>query len=458
MRRNERQRPVRKIVHLRTRAPALFMVFLSCFLVACDLPFQLVSSPPPPPGQVLYVLAKQFSAPQQNHTNATIAYTVTALRSSSGQRLWQSVADTLPAANAGLASIVSGGSTLYVSISAPQVSGQPGTGAKGEIIALDAHAGKARWKAGIDGVNIQHLTVAANGDLYMLVDNRVEALDGSSGARLWSVASDPNYPSLRLVVTKSAVYVDQEAYLLPGSQPGSTYDSAVVRALRLDDGHEIWRQEVANTDRDGLGSLVSVSMQADEQTVYLLREGSVQETHGFVTSLFPRATLFALNARDGSPRWSDQTQQGDMWQDFDLFLSGQTLYVRGVASPGLSSMSAFQSQNGARLWTWQTPLVISPFAPPDHIYGSSIIKGESFCALKSSDGSKAWCANYNQAGPVLFGQGRIYLVAFKVIYQGDKISEPPAQLYFLNESDGSLIAQYSPGDERTANIAGLALS
>jgi hypothetical protein len=130
-----------------------------------------------------------------------------------------------------------------------------------------------------------------------------------------------------------------------------------------------------------------------------------------------------------------------------------------VASPGMSSLSAFQALNGARLWTWQTPFVLNPFEPPNHIYGSTLNQGESFCALHSSDGSKAWCAPYNQAGPVVFGgPGTICLVAFKVSYQGPSINEQPAQLYILNESDGSQVAQYSPGPETSATILSLALS
>jgi hypothetical protein len=85
-------------------------------------------------------------------------------------------------------------------------------------------------------------------------------------------------------------------------------------------------------------------------------------------------------------------------------------------------------------------------------------KGESFCALKRSDGNKAWCADYNLAGRALFGQGRVYVVAFKIIYHDATISEEPARLYILNESDGSLIAQYMPGTEKTTALADLALS
>jgi hypothetical protein len=200
-------------------------------------------------------------------------------------------------------------------------------------------------------------------------------------------------------------------------------------------------------------------MQADAQSVYLLRVGQVQEVHGTVAELVPRTTLFALRAQDGSPLWSNPTQAGDVGADFDLFVFGHTLYVRGVASPGQSSLTAFQTLNGSRIWSWHTPFILNPFEPPNHIYGSSLNQGESFCALRSSDGSKAWCAPYNQAGPVVFGgPGTVCLVAFKVSYQGTTLNEQPAELYILNETSGSQVAQYSPGSESSATIQDLALS
>jgi hypothetical protein len=329
----------------------------------------------------------------------------------------------------------------------------------GKIIAVDAAKGKARWTAEIDGAVVQHLSPAANGELYMQVDNHVEALSGMTGRRLWSAPTDANYQVTQLVVTKGAVFVEQEAYMLPAGAGGATYDSAVVRALQLGDGRQIWRQEVANTSVDGLLSLVRVSMQADAQSVYLLRVGQVEEAHAAVAELVPRTTLFALREQDGSPLWSNPTQAGDVGADFDLYLFGQSLYVRGVASPGLSSLTAFETLDGSRLWGWQTPFVLNPFEPPNHIYGSTLNHGESFCALRVSDGSKAWCAPYNQAGPVVFGgPGTIALVAFKVVNQGTSVNELPPQLYILDESNGSQVAQYSPVPELSATIQDLALS
>ena len=375
------------------------------------------------------------------------------MRSSDGQKIWQtSVLNGSSAMGLQGSTIISAGSTLFVIVSMPQKSSQ-----KGQVIALDAQSGQVLWKTTLDGANVWR-PVAANGNLYMEVDQRVEALDGSSGQRLWSVASDAGYDAGALVVTGNAVYVEQEAYFLPAAQR-ETYDKAVLRALHLNDGTEIWRREVANTITDHLSSLVDVDIQADEQTVYVLRNGHVDESHGVVFGPYPRYTLFALHAQDGSLSWSNQTQRSEeAGRQFSLAFFNRVLYMVGVASPGISTLTAFQSQDGKQLWSWQTPFVLSPFAPPNHIYGSSINTGESFCALRESNGSKAWCTNYNQAGPVLFSQGKIYLYAFKIISQSPTFSEQPAQIYVLNESNGSQLAHYSPADVNHMRLENLALS
>ena len=61
-------------------------------------------------------------------------------------------------------------------------------------------------------------------------------------------------------------------------------------------------------------------------------------------------------------------------------------------------------------------------------------------------------------GASLFYQGKIYLYAFKVTYQGSSSSEQPTQIYVLNESDGSLAAHYSPADVTRMQLESIALS
>lgn len=431
------------------------VLLLPCFLAACSNPF-LSSVPPPQPGKVLYALYALWDKPVHSWKDlptTSVKIIAEAMHSGDGQKIWQT---SVPIGSGGTSSlgwtIISAGTTIFVTVSMPQKGGQ-----KGQVMALDAQSGQLIWKTTLDGASIWR-QIAANGTLYMVVDDRVEALDGSSGKRLWSASPNAGYHPGELVVAGNAIYVEQEANFLPATQ-GNTYDSAILRALRLSDGTEIWQREVANTLTDDLSSLVHVGIQADERTVYVLREGQVMESHGNVFGPFPRYTLFALNAQDGSSLWSNQTQRSEeAGRQFSLALFNQVLYMVGVANPGINTLSAFQSQDGKQLWTWQTPFIINPFAPPNHIYGSSLNKGESFCALRDSDGSKAWCASYNQAGPVFFSQGKIYLYAFEVTYQGASSSEQPAQIYVLNERDGSLAAHYAPADVTRMQLQSMALS
>jgi outer membrane protein assembly factor BamB len=430
-----------------TRSMVLLGLLLPCFMAACSNPL-LSSATPPQPGKVLYALYSLWEKPVHSWKDlATTPVTLAAeaMRSDDGQKIWQnSVLTGSVLTSLQSSAIISAGTTIFVTVSMSQKGGQ-----KGQVIALDAQSGQVLWKTMLDGASIWR-PVAANGNLYLEVDDRVEALDGTSGKHLWSASPDAGYHAGELVGTGNAIYVEQEANFLPASQ-GNTYDSAILRELRLSDGTEIWRREVANTINDHLFSLVHVGIQADERTVYVLRDGQDMES--------PRYTLFALNAQDGSSLWSNQTQRSEeAGRQFSLALFNQVLYVVGVANPGINTLSAFQSQDGKQLWTWQTPFIINPFAPPNHIYGSTLNKGESFCALRGSDGSKAWCASYNQAGPAHFFQGKIYLYAFKVTYQGSSSSEQPAQIYVLNESDGSLAAHYSPGDVTRMLLESMALS
>jgi len=433
---------------------------LSCLITACSNPF--LPAAPPQPGKVLYALYDLWDRPIHSRADlahASVALTVKAMSSSDGQKIWQTSVLTGSAVNSIYgASIISAGSTLFVAISTPQAAApSQKTGPKGQVIALDALSGQVLWQSKLDGERIWQPT-ATNGNLYMEVDDKIEALDGTSGKLLWRDLPDAGYHTGDLVVTKNAVYVAQEADFLPAAQR-ETYDSVMLRAFRLNDGKELWRREVANTRKTGWISLVHVSIQADEQTIYVLSEGQVMEISGNVGADYPRYTLFALHAQDGSPVWSNPTQRpAEGPQEFSLTLANHVLYLVGVDNPGTNTLSTFQSQDGKLLSKWQTPLIVNPFKAPNHVYGSSLNKGESFCALSASDGHKLWCGPYNQAGPALFSDGKVYLYAYKMSAQGSSNIEQPAQIYVLRESDGSLLAHYVPDDVARTVMMGMALS
>lgn len=446
---------------VRMRNLGILGLLLSYLVAACSNPF-LPAAPPPQPGKVLYALYDLWDRPIHSRADlahASVTLTVKAMSSSDGQAIWQTSVLTGSAVNSlSSASIISAGSTVFVAISTPQATApSQKAGPKGQVIALDALSGQIRWQSKLDGARIWQPT-AANGNLYMEVDDKIEALDGASGQLLWSDLPDAGYHTGDLVVTKNAVYVAQEADFLPAAQR-ETYDSVILRAFRLNDGKELWRREVANTLKEGWISLEHVSIQADEQTIYVLSVGQVMEITHYGGTDYPRYTLFTLHAQDGSPVWSNPTQRpAEGPQEFSLALSNHVLYLVGVDNPGTNTLSTFQSQDGKLLSKWQTPLIINPFKAPNHVYGSSLNKGESFCALSVSDGHKTWCGPYNQAGAALFSEGKVYLYAYKVNSPGSSNIEQPAQIYVLRESDGSLVAHYPPDDVARTVMMDITLS
>jgi outer membrane protein assembly factor BamB len=314
----------------------------------------------------------------------------------------------------------------------------------GEVVAIDAWTGDTLWKTNADGVEIQDLTAGGDGNLYMRVDDHIESLDGGSGAHLWSGVTDEYYMLSKFVVTNSALYEVES--IEAGYEFAQVGPAVVIRALQTKNGREIWRQ--------GLAEQAWLDLQANEQSVYVVKSAYTPGSRAD-----DAVTLMALKASDGSSLWSVPLEQRE---EMYVYLADQTIYVSAGAGSvdvsGSRSLSAYQSQNGARLWSWNTPLALTPSELPDRIFGASQNKGQTFCALRQSDGSIAWCANYNVIGPVLFGQGRIYMVGAKIVNSIFPHKPQPTKLYILDEETGNQVAQYSPGDSEVTGIEDIALS
>jgi len=115
-------------------------------------------------------------------------------------------------------------------------------------------------------------------------------------------------------------------------------------------------------------------------------------------------TLMALRARDGSPLWSVQAPYDYLpAPKVDLALVGQVLYLVGG-----EHMSLFNVQDGKMLSAYTSRFSLRIILPGDHLYGSMQAKGESFCALKSSDSTKLWCSDMG-GSLVVVGRENVYL-------------------------------------------------
>ena len=104
---------------VRMRNLGILGLLLSCLITACSNPF-LPAAPPPQPGKVLYALYDLWDRPIHSRADlahASVALTVKAMRSSDGQKIWQTSVLTGSAVNSIYgASIIFAGSTLFVAI------------------------------------------------------------------------------------------------------------------------------------------------------------------------------------------------------------------------------------------------------------------------------------------------------------------------------------------------------
>src|SRR3954463_10598258 len=101
---------------VRVQDIGIFGLLLSCLVTACGNPFLPVAAPPQP-GTVLYALYGLWDRPLHSMVDAahaSVGLTVKAMRSSDGQKIWQTSVLTGSAANSPSgAAIISAGSTLF---------------------------------------------------------------------------------------------------------------------------------------------------------------------------------------------------------------------------------------------------------------------------------------------------------------------------------------------------------
>lgn len=447
-----------------TRSAALRIIKLICLLSLFMFLVNLLAAcgtnteTPPQVGAVFYTLTSHWEKPVhtlKDLANNSLTLVVEARRTSDGQQIWQT---SLPFSGDNVswngATLLSAGTSLYILVSLSAQSKQ-----KGQVIALDALNGQTRWQSTLDGSSIWNPTVM-HGNLFLQVDKQVEALDGGSGNRLWSAPVDKGYSLRDMIVTSKGLYLGEEGEILTDGKPGAYFGTAMVRALNFSDGRELWRHMVMDIRANQLEMASYIRVQANEQQVYVIAVYTKMEIQGNIGESVPYSTLLALKAENGSEVWHNPTQRArENGSQFDLALNQQTLFVRDIVSPGKNNtLTAFQSQSGQLLWSWQTPLLLTPFMPPDHIFGNSLNQGQSFCALHASDGSIAWCGPYNQAGPVIFSQGKVWIVAFELDAHGQDLVGQPPRLFVLNERDGSQVAVYPVGDGQQSPFLSFALS
>ncbi|NKE06207.1 carboxypeptidase regulatory-like domain-containing protein [Mesobacillus selenatarsenatis] len=229
----------------------------------------------------------------------------------------------------------------------------------GYVVALDAFTGKEQWSVRIGSTNRSSPTI--DGDTVYLSggeDGKIYALDLKSGSIIWTtvVGAMAVYESPLLVdgtlfvssdlsedakVTalnaengekKWSVNLGAPTYFGPSAGDGmlfiGSYDNQKLRALRIEDGTEVWSKTLVN---EGIASKPVL----DGGTLYVA--GTNFNTEG--------GTLYALDSKTGEEKWKaggiGDTQAGSP-------IVYENLVVIGSAVQPV--LRAFDAKTGQVLW------------------------------------------------------------------------------------------------------------
>lgn len=191
-------------------------------------------------------------------------------------------------------------------------------GEDGKIYALDLKSGSIIWTTNIGAKAIYESPLFIDGTLFvssdLTNDAKLIALDSGTGEKKWSVS------------------LGAPTYFGPSAGDGmlfiGSYDNQKIRALRIEDGSEVWSKTLVN---EGAASRPVY----DNGTLYL--SGVNFNTEG--------GTLYALDARTGKEKWK-APGIGDT-QAASPIVHENIVIIGSAVQPVLR---AFDAANGQELW------------------------------------------------------------------------------------------------------------
>lgn len=243
-----------------------------------------------------------------------------ALRPDNGERLWTFTAPTVQEGASSGSSIIVQGQSVYLLVNS-------------QVYALRATDGKQLWHASLFIKGTQQDSYSTflfdqgmlyvSGDVYgsqPIPQGEMFALRSTDGSIAWHYEG---YGTPLLTVHHGVVYVTTD-----GNTPTSH-----LRALRGSDGKQLWVREGA-----------AISVVADETTVYVYFAHPTPAGDPGLSK--DEKTIVALNAQNGSTRWSipiisNGADQLQIDQD-RLFLSEENTTSSQICS--------FQTENGHQIW------------------------------------------------------------------------------------------------------------
>ncbi len=276
-----------------------------------------------------------------------------------------------------------------------------------------------KWKATLGGeapFSRQSSAAVVNGVVYVTAGvsssppGKLYALNASTGATLWSFATDAGVTSP--AVANGIVYVD-----------GHDNDAERVYALNASTGATLWSYST--------GSLAARDAPAVANgVVYITTAGFNSEGH-------PITTLYALNASTGADGGTSPAVANG------VVYFGSTKF-NGFSPPfNTSNIYALNASTGVKLWSYtiEDEVLSSPAVANGVVYIG--IEAGYLYALNASTGALLW--SYETADAV----ESTAAIANGVVY----FSTVGYALYALNASTGARLWSYSQGVQEFSSLA-----
>jgi outer membrane protein assembly factor BamB len=276
-----------------------------------------------------------------------------------------------------------------------------------------------KWKATLGGeapFSRQSSAAVVNGVVYVTAGvsssppGKLYALNASTGATLWSFATDAGVTSP--AVANGIVYVD-----------GHDNDAERVYALNASTGATLWSYST--------GSLAARDAPAVANgVVYITTAGFNSEGH-------PITTLYALNASTGADGGTSPAVANG------VVYFGSTKF-NGFSLPfNTSNIYALNASTGVKLWSYtiEDEVLSSPAVANGVVYIG--IEAGYLYALNASTGALLW--SYETADAV----ESTAAIANGVVY----FSTVGYALYALNASTGARLWSYSQGVQEFSSLA-----
>ncbi len=280
--------------------------------------------------------------------------TVTALRGTNGQKLWQKDLTPTDAEGASSGGIAYDSGRIFVSTGFAQ------------LVALDARNGKVLWRQTLSGPIRGAPTVRAGRVVVITVDDHTYCLAADDGQIQWTHQGTIEQAAL---LAGNSAAIDGNIVLVP-------YSSGELFALRIENGSVVWQDQVANVSKSqGVATLSDITGRPiiDRGKVYVMGHAD---------------SLAAIDLRSGRRLWDR-----DIGGVQSPWIGGDYLFALTSDNEAI----AIDTKNGRIMWVTQLQSWENPEKKKDRIVWSGPVLASDRLIVGSSTGMLATLSPYTGA-------------------------------------------------------------